>query len=356
MTQDRSGSACSGGGDAQVTVEQVARDPSWLPHHYDATLDAIQFTHVTRDEQRAATFLTDEYLPKERVLLPFGRAQVAAAATAETAPMHFILHSAFCCSTLVAGIFDRDGMATTLKEPQILNDIMGVLRRGADPRQVGQILDNALSLLARPFQPGEALIVKPSNILNGMARGLLTLRPRSNALLLYAPLETFVTSVAKKGIDGRLWVRELFIGQRTDGMVQNLGFTDEQFFGQTDLQIAAITWLAQQALFAQLIQQAPDRTRTLDSATLLQRPIEAVDALAGFFGVALQPGDKDAIAAGPAFRKHAKSGESFSTSDREREYRDATAAHGDEIRKVVRWAEIVSETAGIPLSLGNALI
>lgn len=356
MTQDRPGSPISGGENPQISVEQIARDPNWLPHRYDAVNDAIQFTPVTRDEQRAATFLTDEYLPKDRALLPLRRAQVAAAAVAVPAPMHFILHSAFCCSTLVAGVFDRDGIATTLKEPQILNDITGVLRRRADPRQVGQILDNSLSLLARPFQSGETVIVKPSNILNGMARGLMTLRPQAHALLLYAPMETFITSVAKKGIDGRLWVRELFIGQRTDGMVRDLGFSDEQFFGQTDLQIAAMTWLAQQALFAQMVRQTPDRTRTLDSATLLQRPADTVDALAAFFGISLQPGESAAIAAGPAFTRHAKSGESFSTSDRDREYRDATAAHGDEIRKVVHWAGIVAETAGIPLTLENALI
>src|SRR3546814_15717887 len=64
-------------------------------------------------------------------------------------------------------------------------------------------------MLARSFAPDEAVIVKPSNIFNPLARGALTLRPEARAILLYAPLRAFLLSVARKGMWCRLWCREL---------------------------------------------------------------------------------------------------------------------------------------------------
>ena len=112
-------------------------------------------------------------------------------------------------------------------------------------------------MLARPFDGDMAAIIKPSTVVNGLARAMLKLRPDSSAILMHAPLRDFLITIAKKGIDGRLWARELFLAMRREGLTQNLGFDDEAFFGQTDLQIAASAWLGQQALFASLVGRFP---------------------------------------------------------------------------------------------------
>src|SRR3546814_10334640 len=54
------------------------------------------------------------------------------------------------------------------------------------------LMVGALAMLARSFAPDEAVIVKPSNIFNPLARGALTLRPEARAILLYAPLRAFL--------------------------------------------------------------------------------------------------------------------------------------------------------------------
>ncbi|MFD1610724.1 hypothetical protein ACFSCW_02790 [Sphingomonas tabacisoli] len=332
----------------------VPRDPLWLAHRYVESRDAVQFRHVTRDEHRAATFVIDQHLSDNPQLAEIDRRQALAAATAP-GPLHFVFHSAFCCSTLLARVFDREGLAMGLKEPAILNDLVGWRRRGASGRDVAEVMDGALKLLARPFEPGEAVIIKPSNVANGLIRMMMALRPDARALLLYAPLPVFLTSVAKKGLDGRLWVRELFIGQRADGLVQRLGFTDEQFFGQTDLQIAAAGWLAQQALFAELVPLLGDRVRTLDSETLLDVPEQAVGALADLYGFRLNAAEIQALVAA-SFGKDSKTGKSFGRADREAEYAEAGSAHQDELAKVTEWARVTAEAAGIPLALPGALI
>lgn len=335
-------------------IEDIARDPTWFAHRYVESKDAVQFLKLSRDDHRRATFITDDYLPADRPRVEIARKNAVAAASSQ-APIHFIFHSAFCCSTLLARAFDREGLAMGLKEPLILNDMTGWRRRGASGRDVAEVTDGALKLLARPFAAGEAVIVKPSNIVNGLIRMLMALRPGANALLLYAPLPVFLTSVAKKGLDGRLWVRELFIGFRKDGLVQRLGFDDEQFFGQTDLQIAAAGWLAQQGLFADLIGMLGSRVRSLDSETLLDRPNEAVAALGALYGLPLDDAAVAEIVAGP-FKRNSKSGEAFGRTEREAEYAGAAAAHRDEIAKVTQWAEIVADKAGIPLQLPASLL
>jgi hypothetical protein len=332
----------------------IAHDPLWLAHRYVESKDALQFRLTTREEHRAATFITDEYLPKDAQLAEIGRREALASAP-PPAPVDFVFHSAFCCSTLIARAFDQPGLAMGLKEPRILNDIVGWRRRGASGRDVAEVMDGALSLLARPFGPGEAVVIKPSNIVNGLIPMMMALRPNARALLLHAPLSVFLTSVAKKGIDGRLWVRELFMGFRTDGLVQRLGFDDAQFFGQTDLQIAAAGWLAQQALFADLARTLGPRVRTLDSESLRDAPEASITALAGHYGlVADQAAVREIVAT--SFGRNSKSGEAFGRAEREAEYAQAGAIHRDELEKVMRWAEVTAERAGIPMMLPGGLL
>ena len=330
---------------------RIVGDPAWLAHRYDPGHDAVHFRHVPRDTHRAVTFITDQYLPVgDPVVL---RRADALAASPGAAPVHFLFHSAFCLSTLLARAFDREGLAMGLKEPVILNDIVGWNRRGGDPRGVARALDAALALLARPFASGEAVIVKPSNIVNILAPAVLAMRPQANALLLHAPLRTFLGSVARKGMWGRLWVRELFVGQLRDDMV-DLGFTPDRYLEQTDLQIAALGWLAQQSLFAGLATRfGPGRVRTLDSEALLAAPEAAVAALATLFGLRC---DAAAIVAGPAFTRHSKTGAAFGGGARAAEQQAGEGPHADEIDKVAIWAEAVARGAGVPLRLPAPLL
>lgn len=329
--------------------------PDWLAHRYDPARDAVHFLPVDRATRLSIPFLTGEYLPQSQPAVL--RREDSLRLTPAAAPVHFIFHSAFCCSTLLVKALDRPGLATAFSEPVFLNDLVGWRRRGAPPPDVARGLDAALTLLARPFGGGEGAVIKPSNVVNGLAPAMLGMRSSARALLLHAPLRVFLTSVAKKGLDGRLWVRELFLGLRTDGLIQRLGFDDQALFGQTDLQIAATGWLAQQALFADMLAAGAtaDRVRSLDSELLLEAPDRVLGALGSLFGLSLDADAISEIVAGP-FRRNAKSGASFDRADRDTEYRAATDAHADEIDKVARWAEVVAEQAGIPMSLPNPLI
>ncbi|HYW16557.1 MAG TPA: hypothetical protein VE891_10460 [Allosphingosinicella sp.] len=340
---------------AAPDLAAIVGDPAWLANRYDESLDAVHFVRLTRQEHRSVTFITDEYIRADAPRLVLRRSDVAAAAGAP-APIHFIFHSAYCCSTVLARAVDIEGVSMGLKEPLILNDMVGWRRRGADPRQLGTILDSVLTLLARPFAPGEAVVVKPSNVLNSLAPAMLGLRPQSRAVLLHAPLPDFLRSIARKGLWGRRWVRELFIGQLRDGIV-DLGLGEQHYLDLTDLQVAAAGWLAQHDVFARLVERfGAARVQTLDSSALMARPGEAMARLSDLFGLALDPTAIEGVLAGPAFTSHSKSNAGFSAADRIAEQRDAAEIHSDEIEKVVVWAEAVAAAAGLSLKLEAPLL
>jgi hypothetical protein len=253
---------------------------------------------------------------------------------------------------LLARAFDIPGVSFGLKEPQILNDVVGLQLRRGDPRQVAAALDIALLLLARPLHPDEINVVKPSNLINPLIPLVIAMRPEVRGLLLHAPLEVFLGSIARKEIEGRAWVRELMWKLIQLGQAERFGFTDEDLYRQTDLQVGAVGWLAQQALFA----EAADRHqgfRTLDSEALIARHVECLAAMRDLFQLDFDPAE---AAAGPAFLTHSKDRSGYSPEQRDEERRRGQLLHAREIGMVLEWARAAAEHASLSMTLPEPLL
>ncbi|WP_147159417.1 hypothetical protein [Novosphingobium sediminis] len=335
-------------------------DAEWLAHRLVEGTDAVRFAHVPRAAHDAMAFLTDDGFTAHFGAMP-QQVDVPAAQLLARFPgkarLGLLFHSAFCGSTLLARALAQPGVAMGLSEPVILNDIVGMRRRGAQPAAVARAADLALRLLARPFAPGEGVVVKPSNLLNPFAELLLALAPEAHALFLYAPLETFLVSVVRKGLPCRLWVRELLEGYLAAGIVAPLGITREDAFRQSDLQVAATGWLAQHRLFAALAHRiGPGRLRSATSEQLTGDPLRVITAAAAHYGLAMESAAAERIAAGPAFTRHSKSGASFTPDQRRDEYAAARALHAGEIDMILGWAMQVAEQAGIAMDAPNPLL
>jgi hypothetical protein len=329
-------------------------DPVWLAHRFQPEGDAFHFVSAGRDARSKVAFLTDELLGdtlKRRVL---SRAEARTSAAAKTAPLHFIFHSAYCCSTLMARAFDIVGVASSAKEPQLLNDLVGWRHQGTAADSVTATLDLSLSLLTRPFEPSEAVVIKPSNVVNGLLPAMMTQRPGARALLLYAPLSSYLASIARKGMWGRLWARELLSRQLVDGLAAPFGFSTRDHILHTDLQSAAVSWLAQHKLFAETAKHWPHRVRTLDSEVLVARPAESLARIADLFGLTLTPDMIDGIVAAE-FSRNAKDGATFAPGQRDADREMSMALHQDEVDKVTIWAGAVAQSIGLEMDLPAAL-
>jgi hypothetical protein len=322
-----------------------------LAHRFVESDDAFRFIRVPRADHAQMPFLTDDYLG-ERESGGDISASACLAATAEP-PLHFLFHSAFCGSTMLVRALAQPGVAMGLSEPQVLNDVVGFRRRGADPRAVARAADIATRLLGRPFAAREAVIVKPSNVINPLAHVLMALRPQARAVFLHVPLETFLVSVANKGLHCRIWARELLQGYLLEGAVEGMGFSREDHFRQSDLQVAAVGWLVQHRLFQALATRCGDRLASLDGDLMFIDLPGALRAVSAHYGLSL---DRDGASDSSVLSRHSKSGAAYSAKERDADYARVRAAHGEEIGMVLAWAKAVAEAAGVSLSAPNPLL
>lgn len=338
-----------------TSTTEMTGNAEFLAHRYDERSDAFQFVALTREQHRRCTFLTDEYIPEEsrRVMI---RSEDLDLDRAELAPVDFIFHSAFACSTMLARALDIEGISMGLKEPIVLNDMVGMKRRGNAPAKLATALDQSIDLLARPFSNAEKIIVKPSNIVNCLAPSILDMRPNSKALLLHAPLKSFLRSLAAKNMWGRIWARDNVIGIMDD---QDLisGFTSADLLRLTDIQIAAVGWLSEHARFAQIVQKyGSDRIKTLDSEAFLSNKRDTIASLGSFFELGLDSDRLAEVLAGPAFTQHSKDFSKFDTDARLDQHSGVDEAHGEEIDMVVQWTAAVAQSQNIALELPSPLL
>ncbi len=336
----------------------LAADAEWFPHRIDLGQGAMHFVRLTRGDHRAATFIDDQYIGEGRGRRALPLASVAPHALAlPPAGMHFIFHSAFCCSTLLARAVDIEGTSMGLKEPLALADLAEAALATRSPERFRASLQVLLNLLARPFGAGETAIVKPTNVANPLIGQMLALRPEAKALLLYSPLPDYLRSIAKKGLFGRTWARRL-LASLLRMPEYDAGFSEAERWEHSDLQVAALAWLQQQAQFARLLREQPrGRLASLDSKTLLADPERTMAGVSALFGLGLDPGQVSAIAWGPIFASDSKRhDQKFDAERRAEEHARTEAAHGEEIAMVVKWAEAVAAHVGVPLRLDAPLL
>ena len=271
---------------------------------------------------------------------------------APEAPLHFIFHTAFCASTLLVKALDLPGRTTGLKEPDVLINLANRLVRSDDPGN-RERLRLVLRLLARPFAPGESVIVKPTNFANRLLLPVLEELPEARAVLLYSDLPTLLRSLVKRGMWGRIWARRLY---RSAAAWTSLdpGYDAGEQFELTDLQVAGLAWLMQIRHFDEAARRLPGRTMIIDSADFLAGPAETLRRAGGFFGLAIDSAQAEANAGGPVFSRHSKFAQrDYSIEAREAEHDAAIAAHGEEIGMVVKWVESVAAHCRTPLRPGG---
>ncbi len=336
-----------------ASPRDLALDPEWLPHTFGPDGSELTFVRVPRAEHERLMFLSEEhYAGKFAKRTEPAAAMAAAAKAASEAPLHFIFHTAFCGSTLLVRALDLPGRTAGLKEPDVLINIANRLTN-SDDRANRDRLRLVLGLLARPFGPGESVIVKPTNFANRLLLPALEERPEARAVLLFSDLPTLLRSLVKRGIWGRIWARRLY---RSAAAWTSLdpGYDAGELFELTDLQVAGLAWLMQVRHFDEAARRLPDRTMVIDSADFLAGPAETVRQVAGFFGIAIDAAEAKAIAAGPVFSRHSKfTQRDYSVEAREAEHDAAIAAHGEEIDMVVKWVEAVAAHCGTPLRPGG---
>lgn len=337
----------------RTDLSALISDPACLPHFYDPNADTLAFAHVPRPTRDRIVFLDPRFMEGVPITAPTPLSQLPLAELQRAQPVHFIFHTALCCSTLLARALERPGIASSLREPAVLASFGDVWARATPSETHRRALGVVLDLLSRPLRARERQIVKVSNFANLLAPEVVNLRPASRLILLHSDLEDFLISIASKGTSVRGFGRAVF--QKFHLRVPL--FHSPELPEESDLFLAAQGWLKQMALFSDVARRfGPGRVRTLNSASFLKRKAETLASVAEHFGL---PADVDAwrgVAAGPLFARHAKSpARAFDHAARRAHHDRVRAAHADEIGSVLQRTQALAAEHGLPLSLGDTL-
>lgn len=338
-------------------ADLLARDYRWFPYRINPSTGQLHVIKAERADHRAVTFLDDQFLSRATEQGSASLTGLAEAIATPEAQSHFIFHTAFCCSTLLARALDVPGASMGLKEPLVLNDLAAAAIAARRADIVRPLLGPVLNLLSRPFSANEAVVIKPSNVVNPLIAEIMGQPAAGAALFMSSPLDDFLRSVAKKGLFGRIWARRQM--KHIDRLIPGtVTFSEDERWEHSDLQVAALVWMRQRAQFARIIADLPDgRAASLESTVLLADPRAAISALVRLFALNITEEQVEEIVTGPIFQTDSKShGQAHDPQQRRSSHKQLDDLLGDEIRMVVSWAEKIAEYFKLEIELPKPLV
>lgn len=295
--------------------------PEAFLYAWDFSRDSARFLHLGRTTLLNSSFLDERIATDSRQTWSVSLKELLEAPDHDARPARgFIFHTAFCCSTLFARSLDLPGRTLVLREPTSLLQLAD-LKRGltSSPRTEATLLTLTLDLLARPFAPGEHVIIKPTNLASNLAEDILALHPGNRAVVLYDELEPFLLSVLKRPRESARGI-EQFLSRLVADLPRGRPSTPATTPRSLPAR-AALAWALQiEGLRHLLAGSLAERARVLGAGQLLAAPAATLATAAGWLGVPLEASETDAITRGPLWARHAKHpGRAYSPSRRREE-------------------------------------
>jgi hypothetical protein len=332
-------------------------DPAWLPHDYDRRNDSLVFAYLERDAQRRATYLDPRFLAQAPKSQPAPVSELPLDAIAASArPMHFIFHTSFCCSTLMARALDIPGASMGLKEPAVLLSFADSWANGRRSPGGATAFNATLNLLSRPLSPGETNVVKPVNIVNYIIPAFMNWRSDAKAIVMHSSLDAFLRAIARRGLEGRNFARGVF-HQLSTVIPLDHDMSPQDIVRMSDLQVAAQAWLMQAAFITSVTKLfGPSRIRLLSGDRFLEDTRGSLAGLSDFFGLSLSETQIGQVVDGPVFKEHSKQPLiAFDAAAQKAQFEKAGEQHFEEINAVRAWARRFAARLDLPTELNDTL-
>ncbi len=310
-------------------------DPNWFLDHLDLETGQARFVRADRAMLSAQPFLDPRW---DRGRLPSAALAGAALDSTSTAPvaLHFIWHTSFCCSTVIAASLDQPGWCLALKEPRAIVDLADLKRRQQTLKRPG-LTQAIFSLYARRFDAGEQVLIKPSNFANNLIAEAAHVS-EGRMLMLYSSCRSFLISIIKAGEARRGYVRQLFISLAADDHPQ-AKWPLTTLLGLSDLHMAALVWHMQMAAMQSAMATLGERAASMDGDAFLLRPHESLEALNAFFQLGITSDELDHRASASALDRDVKTGAPGAGLDRRQaEARGVEQALASHLDTLVDWA------------------
>jgi hypothetical protein len=330
----------------------IMSSPRLFPVNLDPRRHTISLVPMSRDRYRNLSFLDprssrmgpDLYTMNFDDLLLYNDN-----IEAHSAPVHFILHTALCCSTLLARYLDLIPASFVLREPTVLAQI--AMFRPSNPSSLKSpesgkmkvqnwtnIFALGIRLLSRTYRVDDIVVIKVNDLCNVLGDKLLMNDARTKIVFLYVGLRTFIVSVLRTE-KRRAWLRRrLLDNQMAIQMFPRLADVDTTSL--SDAEAGAFLWLLNSALchrFSMGVDSS--RVAVLNGDGVAESPREAVRTVAGFFGFTLEEAQLKEILAHPSVSRYSKDlSQVYDLESRRQDLRKLEDSLGSEADKGIEWA------------------
>ena len=328
-----------------MIMTSQASESIFFPYSYSDTFADIEFVSMSRPAFLRSAFLDHRISrdnPNTRTLSVADLLQSygTVSETARQNSIHFVFHTAFCCSTLFARFCEFSASVLVLKEPWLLTQ-MQWLRIGVDlpSRSYPSFLALTLSLLTRTYAAQDHVIIKASDICMPLGHDIVALYPKASYSVVYSDLATFMSQILKS-TDRRQWIvnraRALKMSGRKYPHSDTLPYDESDIFTA-----AAFVWATYMLTIERLNRTIPASQLDIFKDTeVAEASDETLSRISSNVGLQMSSGDfryqRDAL------KYHAKSNLEYRSSSRHAELDRLKRIYESEIELGVRWIQVNS--------------
>jgi hypothetical protein len=321
------------------TTLDLLVSPELYPLKIDRRRGTMSFVRMSPDSYRDSVFLDGRtrHVGADVLEARLDDLLLASAnAPARAGRVHYILHMAFCCSTLLARYLELLPSCFVLKEPRLLTQVALESHRVAERGE--ESFGLCVRLLTRSYDAEQLVVIKVNDWCNSLGPRLLRANDSATATFLTTPLRHFVLSVLKSQTR-RAWVHHRIQAAARDAAASALAAVPLDDL--TDAQAAAYLWLVNRSLCASLASHAQlgSRVLVLDGRQVAEGPEAALRAVAALSGLPLGDEKLAWMLAQPTRQSYSKDlSRRYDAEARQAEERELLERLGPEAQLGVAWA------------------
>ncbi len=332
-------------------LEELFISPELYPLKIDFRSRVVVFVRMTRrayDAVLFASFRGASRFGGEAYEIRLDDVLLACRNAATLKRTHYILHTAYCCSTLLARYFELLPSCFVLSEPPLLAQVATTTELPGNRWQ--EVLDLAVRLLTRTFAPNDIPVIKthvPCNVIGGQ---LLVHNPEASVTFLFTPLRSFLLAVLKSPTRQqriRIWNRQLapvapICPELADVALDQL----------SPSQSAAYWWLLTRSLCQQL-SSGPfaNRVSVVNGEELAASPESILRHLISSSGVSVDESQLREILMHPSLRTHSKHpSQEFDAESLREELTTLEDRFGQEADQAIDWVSSKGLDCAFPAS------
>ncbi len=322
-------------------MSEIAGSPSLYPILLDRERREAELVEMTRDTYRASTFLDKRTVTagtRRRRCDLRGLLADPPLPRPGDPPVHYVLHTGFCCSTLLGRALDQIPSVFCLREPFPLAQVAAWAKREraeaapADGWRLSEELGSWLKvvhfLLRRSYAGVVCNVVKPIPRCSILAPWLLDIEPRSRVLFLCTDPVSFLVSTLRRS-ERRKWAQRLLRAVHPQPMSAP----------SSDVEAAAMLWATLVEHYRSL-RRGPHAARVhmLDGGRLASEREAALRAALAALGIPQEEAMLAAVLAHPLWQTYSKQpGRDYDAYARQEIVERARLRHHREIAEGLRW-------------------